>query len=155
MPVPPSDFKQALGRFASGVTVVAVDVDGQTHGMTASAFLSVSLIPPLVLVSVAKKATMHAHLLTGAPWTASMLNAEQAPLSNRFAGYGEAEVEWARDTGGGPRIVGAVGWVACTPFAAHDAGDHTLFVGQVEACGADEGEPLVYFKGKYRGLVAG
>ncbi len=153
MSLSPQDFKQALGRFASGVTVIAVnDGEGQ-RGMTASAFLSVSLDPPLVLVSVGKKAHMHAHLLHGARWSASILAHDQAALSGHFAGYGEAEVRWEGEQSGPPHLAGALAWVECMPFAAHDAGDHTLFVGQVVAAGHREGIPLVYSQGKYRDLV--
>ncbi len=153
MSVTSLDFKQALGRFASGVTVISVETEGVPVGMTASAFLSVSLDPPLVLVSVAKKAQMHARLVAGAAWTASVLSADQEKLSNLFAGYGQGEPEWIDDTGGAPRLAGSLAWVACTPFAAHDAGDHTLFVGKVESSGIAEGAPLLYFTGKYRFLA--
>ena len=154
MSVTSLDFKQALGRFASGVTVVSVQSDGSPVGMTASAFVSVSLDPPLVLVSVAKKAKMHAHLSAGLAWTASVLGAGQDRISNQFAGFGQGEPEWLDDTGWAPRLRGSVAWVACTPFAAHEAGDHTLFVGRVESVGFTEGAPLLYFSGTYRSLVA-
>ncbi len=153
MSVSVQDFKQALGRFASGVTVVAVNDEGGQRGMTASAFLSVSLDPPLVLVSVGKKAEMHAHLLAGARWSASILRSDQAALSGHFAGYGEAEVKWEGPPEGPPHLAGSLAWVECSPFAAHDAGDHTLFVGLVDAAGHNDGEPLLYSQGKYRDLV--
>jgi flavin reductase (DIM6/NTAB) family NADH-FMN oxidoreductase RutF len=147
------DFKQALGRFASGVTVVAVNDEAGLRGMTASAFLSVSLDPLLVLVSVAKKAQIHAPLLAGARWSASILAHDQSALSGHFAGYGEAEVNWEGPGNGPPHLQGALAWVECANFAAHDAGDHTLFVGRVEAVGYRDGMPLVYTQGKYRDLV--
>lgn len=152
MSVPPAEFKQALGRFLSGVTVVVVEGEGGPIGMTASAFLSVSLEPPLVLVSVGTGARIHAPMLQGAAWSATILATGQEALSNHFAGYGPAEVAWVREPGVPPRLAGGLGWVQCTAFAAHEAGDHTLFVGRVEACGFGEGEPLTYFRGKYRAL---
>ena len=154
MPVAPTDFKQTLGRFLSGVTVIACEAGGETHGMTASAFLSVSLDPPLVLVSVGKSARIHAHLAAGNAWSATILSSEQSSLSSHFAGYGAAEVEWIRTPGQPPRLAGGIAWVSCEPFSATEAGDHTLFVGRVEAVGQAEGEPLAYFRGKYRSLVA-
>jgi len=153
MSVAPADFKQALGRFLSGITVVATEVDGVVHGMTASAFLSVSLDPPLVLVSVAKKAKMHEHLARASHWSATILAGDQAALSNHFAGYGEAEVRWETEAGQAPVLAGGLAWVRCEAFAAHDSGDHTLYVGRVVACGYEEREPLSYFRGKYRTLA--
>ena len=152
MSVTAIEFKQALGRFLSGVTVIGAEVDGSRHGMTASAFLSVSLAPPLVLVSVAKSALMHQVLAAGGPWSASILASDQEALSNHFAGYGEAEVRWV-DGEGAPRLEGALAWVQCESHRQHDAGDHTLFVGHVLAAGWRDAEPLTYFSGKYRELL--
>lgn len=153
MSITPQDFKQALGRFASGVTVIAVRDGESQRGMTASAFLSVSLDPPLVLVSVGKKAQMHAHLQAGNDWSASILAHDQSAHSGHFAGYGAADVQWEAGVDGPPHLGGALAWVQCVPFAAHDAGDHTLFVGRVVAAGHRDGVPLVYAQGKYRDLV--
>lgn len=153
MSVTPAEFKQALGRFLSGVTVVATEVDGAVHGMTASAFLSVSIDPPLVLVSVGKSARMHAFLQGASHWSATILAHDQAALSTHFAGYGPAEVVWETAEGQAPVLAGGLAWVRCEAFAAHDAGDHTLFVGRVVACASAETEPLAYFRGKYRSLV--
>lgn len=150
--ISPADFKQTLGRFLSGVTVIAADVDGTPHGMTASAFLSVSIDPPLVLVSVGKTAKTHAILATASRWSASILAGDQAALSNHFAGYGAADPVWVREAGAAPRLDGALAWVDCSPWAAYDGGDHTLYVGKVEACGWRDAEPLTYFRGRYRDL---
>ncbi len=150
----PSDFKQTLGRFLSGVTVIGAESEGTPHGMTASAFLSVSLDPPLVLVSVARSARMHEVLARAARWSATILAGDQAALSNHFAGYGAADPQWIREAGAAPRLDGGLAWVDCSPWAAYDGGDHTLYVGRVEACGwRDGGEPLTYFRGKYRDLA--
>ncbi len=154
MSVAAVEFKQALGRFLSGVTIIAAEVDGKRHGMTASAFLSVSLAPPLVLVSVAKSAQMHGVLAAGGRWSASILADDQAALSNHFAGYGEADVRWI-EGGSAPRIDGALAWVQCEGHAQHDAGDHTLFVGHVLSAGWRDAAPLTYFSGKYRALSPG
>ncbi len=152
MAVTPADFKQTLARFLSGVTVVSVHADGTTHGMTASAFLSVSLDPPLVLVSVAASTRMHALLPAAGRFGVSILGADQEALSSHFAGYGAASPQWRWDDGV-PVLEGGIGWMRCTLHAAHEAGDHTLYLGRVEALSYTEGEPLAYYRGKYRGLV--
>lgn len=151
--VTPADYKQALGRFVSGVTVVAVEFGGQVHGMTASAFLSVSLDPPLVLVSVARSAKMHALMPAAGRFAVSILSAGQQALSSHFAGYGDAEVSWERGAAESPVVLGCLGWVDCLLDAAHDAGDHTLYLGRVQRVGWAEAEPLTYYRGKYRGLA--
>lgn len=152
MPVTPADFKQTLGRFLSGVTVVSVHADGSVHGMTASAFLSVSLEPPLVLVSVARTARMHALLPVAGRFGVSILGSGQEELSSHFAGYGAASPSWRWDDGV-PVLEGGIGWLRCALHAAHEAGDHTLYLGRVEALGYAEGEPLAYYRGKYRVLT--
>jgi len=152
MTVTPADFKQTLGRFLSGVTVVSVEVDGEVHGMTASAFLSVSLDPPLVLVSVARTARMHALLAAASRFGVTLLSSAQQDLSNHFAGYGAAMPVWDRSVAP-PVLANGLGWLSCVTHAAHEAGDHTLYLGRVEALGYGDGEPLAYYRGKYRGLV--
>ncbi len=154
MTVTPVDFKQTLGRFLSGVTVVSVEVEGEVHGMTASAFLSVSLDPPLVLVSVAKSAKMHALLATAERFGVTLLSSSQQDLSNHFAGYGAAMPLWDRSVSP-PVLANGIGWLSCATHAVHEAGDHTLYIGQVESLGYSEGEPLAYYRGKYRALQPG
>lgn len=152
MSIDPQTFKQALGRFASGVTVLSAHSEVGVRGMTASAFLSVSLDPPLVLVSVQKKAQMHAILPAAGRFAVSILASDQQTLSNHFAGYGEANARWSLDGSQTPHLEGAVAWIDCTLHAQHDAGDHTLFIGRVESAAFTDAEPLAYFRGKYRAL---
>ena len=161
MPANPTEFKAALGRFLSGVTVVAVETDGAVHGMTASAFLSVSLDPPLVLVSVSRRARMHGLLsaahAAGTGYGISVLARAQEPLSNHFAGRPLPEGDpagpvWARPEGMGPVLAGALARLCCSPHASVDTGDHTLFISQVERAEIEEegGEgPLGYWRGRY------
>jgi len=156
------DFKSALGRFASGVTVITVAGQDGDHGMTASAFCSVSLEPPLILVCVKKGNTTHGLLTAAKGFGVNLLSADQVSISNRFAGWGfpEDQDKWADleisrgATSGAALIGGAMAWLDCTSFAAHDAGDHTIFVGLVEAAESfgerDDLAPLLYFAGKYR-----
>ena len=101
MHIDPSDFRRALGSFASGVTVVAAETDGAVHGMTASAFISVSADPPLVLVSVSRGAHLHPHVLRSGAYTVSVLAADQAAWSTHFAGRTDPAlpIRWRRDSG--------------------------------------------------------
>ncbi|MEZ4629494.1 MAG: flavin reductase family protein [Deinococcales bacterium] len=146
----PNDFKQAMSRFPSGVTVITARHEGETHGMTASAFISVSLNPPLVLESVAKKARMHEILMNASHYGVSILRQDQAEHSNHFAGFGREDFEAVfMELHNMPLIEGAVAYVVCKIVDRHEAGDHTLFIGEVEAAQIAEGEPLLYFKRQY------
>ena len=159
----PKRFKAALGQFLSGVTVVTAvrpDENGlsQLHGMTASAFVSVSIDPPLVLVSVQKTTHMHAHLSAGGPFAISLLSEDQALVSNHFAGWKKEgfEPEVVGGTFRTPVIAGALAWLDLDLYEAVSAGDHTLFIGRVVDLGLADlpvGEgaltPLAYWKGKY------
>jgi flavin reductase (DIM6/NTAB) family NADH-FMN oxidoreductase RutF len=148
--IDPKAFRNTLGRFATGVTVVTTMVDEKIHGMTASAFLSVSLDPPLVLVSVDKRAHLHDRLREGSLYGVSILKADQAAYSQHFAGFGAPDLQpefvWVE---GFPLLKEALGHVIARVVDAHKAGDHTLYVGQVEYLAWDEGDPLLYFRGQY------
>jgi flavin reductase (DIM6/NTAB) family NADH-FMN oxidoreductase RutF len=148
--IDPKAFRNTMGRFATGVTVVTTVVDEKIHGMTASAFLSVSLDPPLVLVSVDRRAHLHAILAEGSRYGVSLLNADQAAYSQHFAGFGapdlQPEFTWVE---GFPLLKEALGHVIARVVDAHAAGDHTLFIGQVEYLAWFEGDPLLYFRGQY------
>jgi flavin reductase (DIM6/NTAB) family NADH-FMN oxidoreductase RutF len=144
-------FRQTLGRFASGVTVVTVLEDGAPHGITVSAFLSVSLEPPLVLVSIDKKAHSHARMMNAERYGVSILNETQQAMSNHFAGRDPnaiPEFEMLQDF---PVLKQALAQLVCTTIQKVDAGDHTLFIGQIEQLAwQEEGKPLVYFHGGYQ-----
>lgn len=152
MSLDPKLFRAALGRFLSGVTVVLVDDEAGLHGMTASAFTSVSLDPPLVLVAVAKKAHMHARLAAGGRFSISLLSAEQEAVSNHFAGRPGPIPEGTitRDAAARPVVAGALAWIGCVLHQAVDAGDHSLFLGRVEGIEVFDGNPLGYWSGAYR-----
>jgi flavin reductase (DIM6/NTAB) family NADH-FMN oxidoreductase RutF len=142
-------FKQALGRFASGVTVVGI-LEGETmRGMTASAFISVSLEPPLVLVSVAKTARMHQALQTASHYGISILAEGQREISDHFAWKSLEEAPLYHATAGVALLEGALSHLACRIVDRHDAGDHTLMVGHVEYVENFDHAPLLYYKGKY------
>lgn len=152
------DFRDTLGRFATGVTVVTMLLPGEegkreAFGITVNAFMSLSLDPPLVAVSIDKRARAHKTLLGAERFGVSVLAEGQAAVSDRFAGrpvtlghdpYEEHE--------GFPVIGGALAQIVLGMERAVDAGDHTIFIGRVEAMRRSEGAPLLYFKGAYRHL---
>ena len=157
MPLSDDLFKQAMSRFPSGVTVITIYDEANTAvGMTASAFISVSLSPPLILESIAKSAQMHHRLMQQDRYAVSILSAAQAPVSNHFAGWGVEGFEPDLDEVDGlPTISGSL--VQCTCRIVHrvDAGDHTLFIGQVESLRVSDpdGSPLIYSDRGYHGLA--
>ncbi len=149
-------FRSALGRFASGVTVItAVDPGGNDHGMTASAFCSVSLDPPLVLACVDEQADMQAILQTAEHFGVSVLGEEQEAISRRFA---EVEhdrfdgVGYGRGASGVALLDGAIVHLECRITARHRAGDHVIVVGEVLEATARGARPLIYFRGGYAAL---
>ncbi|WP_261664644.1 flavin reductase family protein [Deinococcus sp. Marseille-Q6407] len=153
----PEDFRATLGRFASGVTIItAREPDGTAHGMTASAFVSVSLNPPLILVSVDKRAHMHSVLLGSdvTQFGVSILAHDQIHLSNHFAGRPgpEEAVPW-REQAGFPVLGGTVASVVCRKQQVLDGGDHTLFLGLITSTEYADREPLLYFGSRYGTLA--
>lgn len=152
MKVTPESFKQTMRRFASGVTVVTIQDQDKVQGITVSAFISVSLEPPLALVSIAKKASIHPKMLNVSHYGVSILSQPQDRVSNHFAGWDKDVAPNYTVLDDHPVIDGALCQLVCRTVDRHDAGDHTLFVGQLEALAWHEGEPLVYFNGQYRNL---
>ena len=159
MSVTQSDFRRAMGCFATGVTVVTVDYEGTLQGMTANAFCSVSLDPLLVLVCVDRKARTHAHLHLKKRFGVNILAADQREISDYFALVESSRVEtekvgarFGRTSHGTPVLHGALAYLECRLHSAQDAGDHTIFIGEVEDVVVREGQPLVYFQGQYRAI---
>jgi len=145
----------ALGRFASGVTVVSTRYEERIHGMTASAFVSVSLEPPLVLVSLDNRSYMHKILPSVGRYGISVLDEKQEQISNHFAGRTVEGIHVHFVTKKGvPLLEGAVAHFVVEMMDAHPAGDHTLYVGRVEYFEAHEGKPLVFYAGQYQQLHA-
>lgn len=154
MPINPNEFRSVLGRFTSGVTIIATrDASGTNHGMTVSAFSSLSLVPPLVLVCVGHAATIAGAVAAATHFGVSVLGEHQQAVAQRFA---ESHIDrfegiaTSLGTGGVPLIDGAIGWLACKVQARHEAGDHTIVVGEVLDAGTREGEPLLHYRGVYR-----
>ena len=146
-------FRATMGRFATGVTVISHTSAGEVHAMTANAFLSVSLDPPLVLVSLGNMARMGYRLTIGQPFGISVLAEDQIALSNHFAGRPHASPliawRWEADV---PLLVGAVAQITACVITTYPAGDHTLFIGQVEHLAQSEGRPLIFHAGNYAQL---
>jgi flavin reductase (DIM6/NTAB) family NADH-FMN oxidoreductase RutF len=146
-------LRKALGRFVSAVTVVTTASGEDIHGMTANAFTSVSLDPPLVLVSIATKAKMDARIAECGRYGVSILCREQEPVSLHFAG-GRPCPDRVRfvERGGVPLLDGALMHLAGSVYDSHPAGDHTLHVGHVNELWSQHGDPLVFFTGTFRAL---
>jgi len=163
MSVNPLEFRKAMGSFATGVTIVTVDLDGEVHGMTANAFASVSLNPLLILVCVDHSARTHAHLHARKRFGINILNANQRAISEYYArvvsasgqdelAQAEAGARFDRTAHGTPMLHGALAYLECKLKSAQDAGDHTIFIAEVEEVVVREGEPLLFFRGKYRNI---
>jgi 3-hydroxy-9,10-secoandrosta-1,3,5(10)-triene-9,17-dione monooxygenase reductase component len=157
--VDPAAFRRAMGQFATGVTVITVQHGAHIHGMTANAFSSVSLDPPLVLFCVARTARM-AGLLRDAPGFAiNVLAGDQQQLSRQFAGSRKEDIERTVALQRGPvapLIDRCLVAVSCVTEAMHDGGDHWVVVGRVveihETAHGARAEPLIFFRSRYRDL---
>ncbi|MEH7418806.1 flavin reductase family protein [Neobacillus drentensis] len=147
-------FRTAMGKFATGVTVIATELNGEIHGMTANAFMSVSLDPKLVVISIGERAKILNKIKESKIFTVNILAEDQQELSMIFAGQIKESREVIFDRlDGKPVLAGACAQVACEVSAVHVEGDHTLFIGKVTDIHLEEKEPLVFFNGKYRTLA--
>ena len=153
-----ADFRKAMGSFATGVTVITVDLEGKVHAMTANALTSVSLEPLLLLVCVDHAAKTHAHLHAKQRFGINILAENQRPVSDFYARTVELQGDAEQETGarfdrtahGTPVLHGALAYLECRLQSSQDAGDHTIFIAEVEEVVVRQGEPLLYFRGKYR-----
>lgn len=156
MPIDGDLFRAALSRFASGVTIITTrDEQGRDHGMTVSAFSSLSLEPPLVLVAIGHDATMAPVMATATSFGVNILSERQEELSRRFADKLDdrfAGIGITRGVLGDALIDEALGTLDCRIVARHPAGDHDIVVGEVEGAAAHDGRPLLYYRGGYAGL---
>ena len=151
--ISPADFRHVLSHFASGVTVVTTtDSDTRPAGLTASAFTSVSLDPPLILVCVDHKSQTYPALLERGRFAVNILTADQSDLSKRFASTRLdkfTDVRFHASESGLPLLDDALAFLECSTVNTHVEGDHTIFVGLVERAGTGSGDPLLYFRGRY------
>ncbi|MFE6610964.1 flavin reductase family protein [Amycolatopsis sp. NPDC057786] len=153
--VDPRRFRDAMGRFATGITILSTPTPAGPHCMTANGFMSVSLEPALVVVSIAKRAKMHDYLLASGVYGVSVLAADQEPISKHFSGMPDPDLAPRFDDHADvPLVAGALAQVGAEIVDAHPAGDHTLFVGEVRHLTDSVGEPLVFHAGRYRHLLS-
>ena len=154
--IEPRLFRRVMGRFATGVTVITAREGEDVRGMTATAFMSGSLDPPLCVVSIAKRAQMHKVLLKAGHYGVNILADGQEEYSRHFAGRRARTLEIGfAEIAGVPVLADACGRIATEIAARHDCGDHTLFVGHILHIDADDRAPLVYHAGRYGGFIPG
>jgi flavin reductase (DIM6/NTAB) family NADH-FMN oxidoreductase RutF len=150
------EFRRACGRFATGVTVATVlDRDGTPHGLTVSSFTSVSLEPPLVLICLGHAVTMIEAFRSATHFGINVLSAEQQELSDRFARKGCDRfdgLDWTAGVSGVPLLPGAIAQIECATHQRITSGDHDIFVGRMVRASVADGDPLLYFASRYRGI---
>lgn len=157
-----SEFRKAMGAFATGVTIITVDLDGEVHGMTANAFASVSLDPMLVLVCVDHSTRTHGHLHEKKRFGVNVLCEDQRAISEYYARpertHEKAEIEagarFDRTRHGTPILHGSLSYLECRLHSVQIAGDHTIFIAEVEDVVLQDGDPLLFFRGRYRKVGA-
>ena len=158
MPISEDEFRSALSRFPSGVTVVTTkDAENRFHGITVSAFSSVSLDPPLVLICIERAAYSHPAFIESGVFAVNVLSSEQSELSERFASPLENKFDGIDFTVGElglPLIAGCLANLECKVRNTGDGGDHTIFIGEVEFAEIRDGDPLLYFRSDYREIGA-
>ena len=156
MVIEAQELRRVMGHFATGVTVITTrDKEGTPNGLTANAFMSLSLNPPLVIISVDKKATCYSCFEPECYFTVNFLSEDQEEISRRFATKGVAkfaDLKWRAGSNGVALIDDALGTVECKIVQCHDGGDHTIVVGEILKAVAHGDRPLLFFKGKYQRL---
>ncbi len=157
MPIDQERFRDVLRNWASGVTVVTTRAGEKIHGMTVSAFSSVSADPPLVLVCANQASTTHGVIEQGGLFTVNILASHQADIPDVFASPEHEDtrlqsVNWSVGETGAPLIDEALACLECKVTSAHQEGSHTIYVGEVEAVHTTNAKPLLYYRGGYRAL---
>ncbi len=154
MPIDKNELRRVMGHFATGVTVITtLNKDGKINGLTANAFSSVSLDPPLCLISVDKKAESYSSFEESRVFTVNILASDQEALSRKFAVSGGNKFEgvaYRIGANGAPILDGALAYIECKLYAAYDGGDHTIYLGEVQQTEITESKPLLFFRGGYR-----
>jgi len=155
----PDEFRRVLGHFATGVTIVTTcDADARPSGLTVSAFASLSLDPPLVLVCVDHKSQTYPALRETGRFAVNVLTIGQEALSRRFASTQLDKFDglpYRISELGLPLLASALAHLECVTVSTHVEGDHTVFVGRVERTGVNDGDPLLYYRGRYDRLSGG
>lgn len=156
----PRLFRDTMGRFATGVTVLTFAVDGEVRGMTANSFTSLSLTPPLLLVCIGKDVSTYPLWERAESFVVNILGDDQKDVSDVFARHGappvpESGVTYHDGVVGAPVLDGTLAHAECRVVQRHDGGDHTILVGEAVDISIDrpDDEPLLFFAGKYRTLA--
>lgn len=158
MPFDPAQFRQLLGRFATGVTVITTHHNSERHGMTANAFTSVSLDPPLILVSIDKRALMHTIMMENDAFCVNLLPEHRREWSDWWVGKAPkdadqfADIPYTDGTTGSPVLEGCLGYIDCKVWERYPGGDHTLVLGEVQDAEVNTDpdiKPLLFFSSKY------
>jgi Conserved protein/domain typically associated with flavoprotein oxygenases, DIM6/NTAB family len=145
-------LRSCFGRFATGVTVVTYTVGGERYGITVNAFTSVSLDPPLLLVSIDRRAKACSKL-EGTPFAVNILSAEQQDVALHFAGRPQEALVLQWEEGEvAPRLGGVLAWIECVPWRAYDGGDHVLYLGEIKNFHYRDGQPLIFYTGTFTHL---
>jgi flavin reductase (DIM6/NTAB) family NADH-FMN oxidoreductase RutF len=156
MAIEKNELRRVMGHFATGVTVItSIRTSGELHGLTANAFTSVSLIPPLLLVCIDKKAESYPCFDESRIFTVNVLSADQEAISRKFAVTGGDKftgVSYRIGAKGAPILDGALAYLECRVTEKIDGGDHTIYIGEIEQAETKEGKPLLFFRGGYREL---
>jgi len=154
MPIDKNELRRVMGHFATGVTVItSLRKSGELHGLTANAFTSVSLTPPLLLICVDKKAESYQCFEESGVFTVNILAADQEDVSRKFAVSGGEKFEgvsYRAGANGAPILAGTIGYIECKVVSTYDGGDHTIYVGEIEQAETREAKPLLFFRGGYR-----
>ncbi|MGE7121539.1 flavin reductase family protein [Peribacillus sp. NPDC046944] len=146
-------FRDTMGKFSTGVTVLTTKHDGKVHGMTANAFMSVSLNPKLVVISIGENALCLNKIRESGQFGVNILAEDQQEYSMIFAGQKKGEIDIEFDTlAGVPVLPGALAQISCEVVSSYVEGDHTLFIGKVQDILLEEKEPLLFYSGKYYSL---
>lgn len=157
MPIDKTELRRVMGHFPTGVTVVTtISKAGKLYGLTANSFTSVSLVPPLVLVCVDKKAESYPCFEESKCFTVNFLADDQEDLSRRFATTGGDKFEgvgYRMGANQAPILNGVLAYLECKVVAAYEGGDHTIYVGEIEQAETREAKPLLFYRGGYRNLA--
>jgi len=159
MAIDRNELRRVMGHFATGVAVITTHAaDGEYYGLTANALSSLSLVPPLLLVCIDKKAESYRCFDESKVFNANILGADQEDISRRFASNSMSGAKKFEGTSyriganGAPILTGVLAYLECRVTAAFDGGDHTIYVGEIEQADSIEGEPLLFFRGGYRSI---
>jgi len=151
------DYRTALGSFGTGVAIATTcDAQGQPAGLTINSFSSVSLTPPMVLWSLSKTSSKYAAFQSGSHFCINILQKDQLSLAMQFSRHADDKflnTAWEAGLGGAPKILGALATFECRNTVHYEGGDHTIFLGEVEAYAHHQGEPLLFHRGSFGGFL--